>query len=375
MPGDRTEQATPHHRQKAAEKGDRARSRDLMAAAAMLGGVFALGSAAERWVGLWTSAYRSSLALGDPEFWERATPEQAAVALRGVLLHGLSPLAMILAASLAAAVVAGVAQGGGWSLQAGALSPKPERLNPAENAKNIFSLRGTVRLGKSLVPVVALGFCAEHAIAAESALPPLSLSRYPDTFAWLYTLLLDGAWIFLAWAGIDYLMEWRSREGRLRMSKQEMRDEFKETEGSPQVKARIRGLRRQMRRRQMKADISRATVVVTNPTHYAVALSFNFETMDPPRVVAKGRDLLAAQIRQEAQWAGVPIVENPPLARSLYRQVETGHAIPYELYAAVAAILAWLCRRQVEERLRREQTDAAARRGRGKGMSEAGARV
>jgi flagellar biosynthetic protein FlhB len=156
-----------------------------------------------------------------------------------------------------------------------------------------------------------------------------------------------------------------------------MRDEFKETEGNPQVKARIRGLRRQMRRRQMKADMARATVVITNPTHYAVALNFDFDSMEPPRVVAKGRDLLAAQIREEAQWAGVPMVENPPLARSLYRQVETGQAIPYELYAAVAAILAWLYRRQVEDRLRREQADAGARggagaRGRGAG-TESGA--
>jgi flagellar biosynthesis protein FlhB len=365
MPGDRTEQATAHHRQKAADKGDRAHSRDLMAAAAMLGGIFALGSAAGKWVGLWAGAWRASLALGQPGLWEQATPQEMAIALRGVVMHGLSPLGMIFAASLAGAVLAGVAQGGGWSVNAEALQPKPERLSPAENAKNIFSLRGAVRLGKSLVPVVALGFCAERAIAAESVLPPLSLSRYPDTFAWLYTLLLDGAWIFLGWAGIDYLMEWRSRETRLRMSKQDLRDEFKETEGSPQVKARIRGLRRQMRRRQMKADIARATVVITNPTHYAVALSFDFETMEPPRLLAKGRDLLAAQIREEAQWAGVPIVENPPLARSLYRQVEAGQAIPYELYAAVAAILAWLYRRQVEERLRREQGEAAARRGSG----------
>jgi flagellar biosynthetic protein FlhB len=156
-------------------------------------------------------------------------------------------------------------------------------------------------------------------------------------------------------------MEWRSREGRLRMSKQDLRDEYREMEGSPQIKARIRGLRRQMRRRQLKADISRASVVVTNPTHYAVALSFDFETMDPPRVLAKGRDLLAAQIREEAQWAGVPIVENPPLARSLYRQVEQGQAIPYELYATVAAILAWLYRREVEERVRRERAEAAVR--------------
>lgn len=363
MPGDRTEQATAHHREKAAEKGDRARSRDLMAGAAMLAGVFAMGDEAGRWIRSWEGAYRACLVLGQPRFWERAQPAEVAIALRGVVLGGLSPLGTIFAVTVAAAVMAGVVQGGGWTLQADALAPKLDRLSPVQNAKNIFSLRGAVRLGKSLVPVVVLGFCAVHAVEAQAAIPPLSMQRYPDLFAQIYDLLLDGAWIFLGWAGVDYVMEWRSRESRLRMSKQDLRDEFKETEGSPQVKARVRGLRRQMRRRQMKADMARATVVITNPTHYAVALSFDFETMEPPRVVAKGRDLLAAQIREEAQWAGVPMVENPPLARSLYRQVETGQAIPYELYAAVAAILAWLYRRQVEERLRREQADSAARRG------------
>ena len=141
------------------------------------------------------------------------------------------------------------------------------------------------------------------------------------------------------------MVEWRSRESRLRMSKQDLRDEYREMEGSPQIKSRIRGLQRQMRRRRVKADISRAAVVVTNPTHYAVALGFDFATMEAPKVLAKGRNLLAEEIKAEARWAGVPIVENPPLARSLYRTVEVGQAIPVELYAAVAAILAYLYRR------------------------------
>jgi flagellar biosynthesis protein FlhB len=361
MPGDRTEKASPRQKQKAAERGDRARSRDLMAAAAMLAGVFALGHEAGSWVADWAHAYRVFLSLGQPAVWASMSAAQTAIALRQALLTASRPLVTVLVAAFAAAVAAGLAQGGGWSLQFAALTPKPERLNPAENAKNVFSLRGMVRLGKSLVPVAALGFCTVHAIAEQTAEPAMSLQRYPDLFALVYSLLLDGAWILLGWAGIDYVMEWRSRESRLRMSKQDLRDEFKEMEGSPQIKARIRGLRRQMRRRQLKADISRASVVVTNPTHYAVALSFDFETMDAPRVLAKGRDLLAAQIREDAQWAGVPIVENPPLARSLYRQVEPGQSIPPELYAAVAGILAWLYRREVEQRMERERAKAAER--------------
>ena len=362
MPGDRTEKATPRQKQKAAERGDRARSRDLMAAAGMLAGVFALGQEATNWVAGWANAYRGFLRLGQPAVWASQSAAQTAIALRHALLAACGPLAAVLLAALAGAVAAGLVQGGGWSLQFEALTPKPERINPAENLKNVFSPRGLVRLAKSLVPVAALGFFTAHAIAEQTSEPPMSLERYPDLFSLIYSLLLNGAWILLGWAGIDYVMEWRSRESRLRMSKQDLRDEFREMEGSPQIRARIRGLRRQMRRRQLKADISRASVVVTNPTHYAVALSFDFETMDAPKVLAKGRDLLAAQIREEAQWAGVPIVENPPLARSLYRQVEPGQAIPPELYAAVAGILAWLYRREVEQRMERERAKAAQRR-------------
>ena len=327
----------------------------------MLAGVATLGALTPKWIAGWAVAYRELLALGQPVVWERARAAETVLAMRAILLQALEPVGIVFLASLAGAVAAGVVQGGGWSLNFEALAPKPERLNPVENMKNVFSLRGVVRMAKSLVPVVVLGFFAARALEAQSEIPPLSTEQYPDLFAEMYNLLLDGAWIFLAWAGIDYVMEWRTRETRLRMSKQDLRDEFKEMEGSPQVKARIRGLRRQLRRRQLKADVSRASVVVTNPTHYAVALSFDFETMDPPRVLAKGRDLLAAQIREEAQWAGVPIVENPPLARSLYRQVEQGQAIPYELYAAVAGILAWIYRREVEARVRRERAEAAAR--------------
>lgn len=361
MPGDRTEQATPRQRQKAAEKGDRARSRDLMAAAAMVAVAYALRGVAPRWVAGWGGLYRALLAIGEPAFEHRASSLEMALAIRAVVVKALEPVGILFLVSLAAAVAAGIAQGGGWTLNFEALAFKPERVNPVENAKNIFSLRGMVRLGKSLVPVVALGFFAVRAIAAQTAIPAMSNAQYPDLFAEMYNLLVEGAWIFLAWAGVDYLMEWRSRETRLRMTKQDLRDEYREMEGSPQVKARIRGLRRQMRRRQLQADVSRAQVVVTNPTHYAVALAFDFETMEPPRVLAKGRDLLAARIREEAQWAGIPIVENPPLARSLYRQVEQGQAIPFELYAAVAAILAWLYRREVEERVRRERAEAVAR--------------
>jgi flagellar biosynthetic protein FlhB len=139
------------------------------------------------------------------------------------------------------------------------------------------------------------------------------------------------------------------------MTKQEIREEMKEAMGNPEVKGRIRQIQRAMRKRKVKADMSRASVVITNPTHYAVALEFSVETMQAPIVLAKGRDLFAAEIREEARWAGVPIIENPPLARSLYRMVEVGQSIPFELYSAVAGILAYLYRQKMEERMRRER--------------------
>jgi flagellar biosynthetic protein FlhB len=148
------------------------------------------------------------------------------------------------------------------------------------------------------------------------------------------------------------------------MSREDLRDEMKETEGSPQTRSRIRSLQRQMRRRRVKADVSRAAVVVTNPTHYAVALGFDFKTMETPRVLAKGRNLLAEEIKAEARWAGVPIVENPPVARSIYRSVEVGQPIPVDLYAAVAAILAYLYRQRVEAELQERRGREAAQRAR-----------
>ena len=188
-------------------------------------------------------------------------------------------------------------------------------------------------------------------------MPALSAARLGMLGQDVYGLLLAAAWLLFGWAAVDYIVEWRKRESRLRMSREEIREELRQMEGSPQVRNRIRGLQRQMRRRRVKADVSKAAVVLTNPTHYAIALGFDFTTMDAPKVLAKGRNLLAEEIKAEARWAGVAIVENPPLARSLYRSVEVGHSIPVDLYAAVAAILAYLYRQRVdmEKRERRER--------------------
>jgi len=360
MSEERTEKATPRRRQQAQEKGDRVRSRELAGAAGTLAGVLALGQLTERWSGSWAAAYETFLGLGMPQVWEQDRAASTILAMRHTMAVLLSPLLLLFALVIAATLLASLAQGGGLQVNAGTLQPSWEHINPATNLKNVFSLRGLTRLAKSLIPAAFLLALAIRKVEQQSLIPPMSVERLPTMFSTVYGILLDTAFILFAWSAVDYLVEWRSWESRLKMSRQDLREEFKQTEGNPQIRGKIRALRRQMRRRRMKADVSRASVVITNPTHYAVALSFDFQTMEPPRVLAKGRDLLAEQIKSDARWAGVPIVENPPLARSLYRHVEEGRAIPFDLYSAVAAILAYLYRQQVEERVRREQAQQKA---------------
>ena len=291
-----------------------------------------------------------------------ATVAPTLFALRRLVLGIAGPVAVMMAAVVAAALGVGVLQTGGINFFVGAIGVKPDRVNPITNVKNLFSLRAAARLAKSLIPAAALAIFAVQRIGRQLALPPFSITRLELLGSDVFGLLVAASWLLFAWSAIDYIVEWQSRESRLKMSKEDMRSEMKQTEGNPQIKGRIRNLQRQARRKRVKADVSKAAVILTNPTHYAVALGFDFGTMEAPKLLAKGRNLLAEEIKAEGKWAGVPIVENPPLARSLYRTVEVGQAIPVDLYAAVAAILAYLYRQRVEAELRdRRARETAAR--------------
>ncbi len=362
MPGERTEQATQHRRDKARREGDMLHSRELTAAAGTLAGVIALGALSGRTLEVWRGTFASFLALGASACWEPAQMGPTFSTMRRLTMAVLGPPAVVMAAVAITALGVGVMQTGGVNFHVEAVGFKLDRINPISNIKNLFSLRAAARLAKSLFPATLLAVFAVQRIARQLSIPPFSTARLELLGSDIYGLLLAAAWLLFGWSAIDYLVEWQSRESRLKMSKQDMRDEFKETEGSPQIRNRIRGLQRQMRRRRVKDDVSKAAVVLTNPTHYAVALGFDFSTMEAPKVMAKGRNLLAEEIKAEARWAGVPIIENPPLARSLYRSVEVGQPIPVDLYAAVAAILAYLYRQRVEAELReRRARETAAR--------------
>jgi flagellar biosynthetic protein FlhB len=359
MPGERTEQATPQRREKARRDGDVLRSRELSSAAGMLAGVLCLGLMGQRVLDGFRSLFVAVMEEGSMNLLDEAALKQSILAMRRPLIEASVPVGIVMAAVAGASVLCGLIQGGGLQVSGKALGPNLNRLSPITNAKNIFSLRAAARIGKSVLPAAVLAVLAFQRIAHQLSVPAFSSKRLVMLGADLYGLLAATAWLLLGWALIDYGIEWRSRESRLMMSREEMKQEFKEMEGSPQTRSRIRGLQRQMRRRKMKADVARAAVVLTNPTHYAVALDFDFATMEAPRVLAKGRNLLAEEIKTEARWAGVPIIENPPLARSLYRWVEVGQAIPADLYAAVAAILAYLYRQRVEEEMRAKRARQA----------------
>ncbi len=326
----------------------------------MLAGVMALGVLWGRCVEAWGAGTRALLALGASARWESSALEPTLAAMRAATIQLLEPVTLPMAAVVAAAFGAALAQTGGLSFHPEAIGFKLERVNPVTNVANLFSLRALTRLLKSLVPVALLSVFAARRLAREATVPPFSTGRLTVLGEDVYGLLMAAAWLLFGLALVDYIVEWRSRESRLKMSREDLRQEYKESEGSPQIRSRIRSLQRQMRRRKVKEDVSKATVVVTNPTHYAVALGFDFVAMNAPKVLAKGRNLLAEEIKAEARWAGVPILENPPLARSLYRTVEVGQSIPVALYAAVASILAYLYRQRMEEERRQTRMRDAA---------------
>jgi len=363
--GERTEQATPQRREKARKDGDLLHSRELCAAAGTVAGVMLLGWVGSRLVAGWAWALQAFLSYGGAAAWEPQTVDATMRTLLSVAMSALAPLTLVGGGVAAAALVTGVVQTGGIQIHPQVLGLKLDRINPLSNLKNLFSLRSAARLGKSMIPAALLAIFAVQRMARQWTMPPFSSVRLIALGSDVYALLLTAAWLLFAWALIDYVVEWRSREQRLKMSRQDMREEYKDSEGNPQIRGRIRNLQRQARRRRVQADVAKAAVVITNPTHYAVALGFDFETMDAPKVLAKGRNLLAEEIKEQARWAGVPIQENPPLARSLYRLAEPGDSIPVELYAAVASILAFLYRQRVEQEMRqrreREARQAGAR--------------
>ncbi|MHB1011861.1 MAG: flagellar biosynthesis protein FlhB [Desulfobacteria bacterium] len=330
---DQTEKATGRKRQQAREKGQVARSRDLVSMAST-GGIVLV-------ITFWGSssfAHLSSVLRG---FLSLRYGTEISTVLRTAGMETLLFLLPFLLAAAGLALAANLVQGG---MVIKPFELQPSRINPFEGAKRIFSATGIVELAKNLVKLSVGGYIAYVVLRKEIfLLPSLLQLEVPEiarvSFSLLYKALLAGFGFFFVIAVLDHFVErWRF-EKSLRMTKTEVKDEYKDTEGNPQVKSRIRSLMKEMARKRMMKDVPKATVVITNPVHLAVALRYDDKSMAAPRIVAKGADNLSEKIKEIGRHHGIPIVEDKPLARSLYK-IDVGAYVPEELYRAVAKILA-----------------------------------
>ena len=264
--------------------------------------------------------------------------------LKGVGGALILPALLFLAAALASSLVQN-----GLVVSAEPLKPKLEKLSPISGAKRIFSLKSLVEFVKGIFKIVLIGAAAVVLLWPDAATVIKSVEiEMIGVMVVLQSLtlklLVGVAALVLVIALLDFLYQRFEHQKQLRMSRKDLQDEYKQTEGDPHIKARLKGLRAERARRRMMADVPKSTVVITNPTHFAVALLYESDDMAAPRAVAKGADLVALKIREVAEANHVPVVENPPLARALFAAVELGDEVPPEHYHAVAEVIGYVMR-------------------------------
>jgi flagellar biosynthetic protein FlhB len=340
---EKTEQPTPKRLEEARKKGQLARSTDLSAAAVILtvgGGLNYLGGyMGSRFNGL----MMSSLSLTR----EQSVDESLLFSTMTVeAAHALLACAPILGLTLVAALLAPMLLGG-WNLSIEALAPDFTRLNPLSGFGRMFSARSVVDLAKAFAKFILLALVAILLLRQKSG-ELMGLGTEPIRAAIAHAMSLAGhAFLMLATtlgliAAVDVPWQLFQHNKQLRMTRQEVREEMKESEGSPEIKGRIRKMQNEIARRRMMHEVPKADVVIVNPTHFAVALKYDEKRMRAPVVVAKGADVIAARIREIATENLVPIFEGPPLARALFKSVEIGGEIPASLYVAVAQVLTYI---------------------------------
>jgi flagellar biosynthesis protein FlhB len=342
--GEKTEPASPRRRAEARENGQIARSQDLSNAALFLAAVLLLSSFGTGIVEAFKQSMQTMLSpqmLHDfniPGMWE---------AVLTIAISCTTALAPILIGLMVVAVVINIAQVG-FFLSTKRIEPKIEALSPFKGLKKLFGQgQGVVTLLMNLVKLVLIAFVAYSAIYDRMGLIVLSqkldgMQIFGLGTEVVYAIALRIALFLFVLAIIDYVYQRYKTEKQLKMTKQEVKDELKKMDGDPQIKQRRRQIAQQRAMQRVRKDVPTADVIVTNPTHFAIALKYEPGSMHAPRVVAKGIDFLALRIREVAVEHGIPILERPPLARALYKTVEVGQEIPEEYYAAVAEILAYV---------------------------------
>jgi len=336
--------ATPKRRQEARKKGQVLKSQELTSALLLLVLVgmlkFWLPKVFDRLAELFNHV---NALIQQNQQWDVATISKVMIEVSWQSLLALGPIFLV--AFVTAVAVNFLQVGPLFTLEP--LKPQISRLSPIQGLKRMFGIRALVQLAKSILKVIVIGYFLYDVVRDNmEVFPVLQRVNVFESLTLVSEVLFELAWkiavAFLIIAIGDFLYQWWEYEKNLRMSHQDIKEEFKQTEGDPQIKARIRKQQRMLATRRMMEDLKKADVVITNPIHYAVALKYDPSKFDAPYVVAKGQDQLALRIKTLAAEYGIVVVENKPLARSLYTQVELGQVIPEDLYKAVAEVLAFV---------------------------------
>ncbi len=343
--GEKTESATPKKRQESRKEGQVAKSQELAGAFILLfiflfmysfGGIFK-----KQLFRIYTESFN------DYMLWP-VTEKNIMVISIQLVYHALIVVAPIMLVAVVIAIVVNYMQVG-FLLTGKPLMPKFSKLNPVEGFKKIFSLRSLMELLKTLLKLTLIGFIVFTTLWGKKA-DILSLAQTPlggifsFTAGIVVSLGIKIAAILVLLALFDYLYQRYEHEKSLKMSKQDIKDEYKTTEGNPLIKGKIKEKQRKLAMQRMMQEIPKADVIITNPTHFAVAIKYEAGKMDAPVVLAKGQDYVALKIREKAQELQITIMENKPLARALYEQVQIGESIPADLFQAVAEVLAYVYR-------------------------------
>lgn len=340
---EKTLPATPKRLEEAREEGRTARSADLAGALALAIVAGAVWLGGPTWIAHWQRFMRAGLRVSHRESLDNAAPLTRLAELSWDALLLFAPVAGL--AALGA--IAGILAVGGWLFSPKAFTFKFERMSPMAAAGRIFSVHGLGELGKTLLKAALLGaagvFSAWHFQSAAAGLSAMALPAALSATGHMLTLAFCALVLAMVLiAAVDVPLQlWRFHSG-MRMSLEEVKREQRESEGDPHIKNRIRTVQREMAKRRMMQEVPKADVIVTNPTHYAVALVYREGKMRAPRIVAKGADHVAQAIRELGSQHNVPLLEAPPLARALYAHGEIDREIPVELYGVVAQVLAWV---------------------------------
>lgn len=341
---DKTEKATPKKRQDLRKKGQVLQSKEVPTSLLLLSLFLSLrilgGNIYNSCVKIFHMAFSQT---SEYNFQE---PIEVMKLLTYVVLEIVKMVAPFFIIAMVIGVVATVVQTG-FLFTTEPLRPKFSHLNPISGLKRMFSSRSLFELLKSLVKVIIVGWIAWSSIQAEfinmTKLMDLSVAQIGVYLAdTALSIAIKICFALLVIAGVDYFFQWRKHEKDIRMSKQEIKEEYKQMEGNPEVKSKIRQKQREISMRRMLQDVPKADVVITNPTHYAVAIKYEQNKMPAPYVLAKGADYMAQRIKEVAKEHNIHTAENVPLAQALYNSVDIGEAVPPDLYKAVAEILAFV---------------------------------